>query len=313
MARFPAGILSINFLTLGRDVWLEVLTHFEDPRDVLCLRMASRFFHNLSRERGTWKRILELQCMRNYVPLCTFPLNTMDRAQLELTAMRPYRFLNKLASGDPSCLKEGILRLRNADVPPTERISGLVSIPGGRFIFSASNSGTLVLWDLGAIVDPTAPQTITPKQFHVFESPSNWMWIWSLQAMPTNEEGKYRLVAVYSFETPEKFKAYGLIVDLRHPTAASGPIPSSQWELLGEADEMPFFHTTDGRYFSSRRARSVTVRDLFLDLECTFPLQCLDDYNNIRVVAVTVEPLSRSGYSFAHPFAPCFTQVPDVA
>lgn len=75
----------------------------------------------------------------------------MNRVQLERAVVQPYRFIGVPSSPEAKCLREHVIRFPS---PTSERqfenIVHLMPTPGGRFLVTASTSGWVIAWDLGA-------------------------------------------------------------------------------------------------------------------------------------------------------------------
>ncbi|KAF8308207.1 hypothetical protein DL93DRAFT_1946614 [Clavulina sp. PMI_390] len=188
-----------SILVLDRDVWLEILLHFDDPRDILCLRMVSKWLQLITLEMGVWNRFLRTQCAVNYVPSCTFPFSDMDRHQLERVTTRPYRMIHKLLSPDPMCIMETVLRLYSvptSEDSADETILDISVIAGGRYVVTASSAQKVVVWDLGLSSALEGGPESSPQALAVIDAPERLFSIYTimLRVLPTKDSSSYRVV-----------------------------------------------------------------------------------------------------------------------
>ncbi|KAF8308203.1 hypothetical protein DL93DRAFT_1949656 [Clavulina sp. PMI_390] len=201
---------------LVRDVWLEVLVYLDDPRDIVCLRMVSKALHDVTLETGVWNRFLRIQCAANYVPSCTFPFDKMDRYQLELTAVRPYRMAHKLLSPNSICISESVMRFCPDLTSPeseTEIIMQSRVIPGGRYIVTISSAEIVVIWDLGLGISHKAGLDFYPRALAVIDAPEQLgsMYSVNMRLLPTEDASAYRIVVGVDVDEIHEWKSVSFL------------------------------------------------------------------------------------------------------
>ncbi|KAF8308190.1 hypothetical protein DL93DRAFT_2159148 [Clavulina sp. PMI_390] len=272
-----------DILVLGRDLLLDLLTFFDDPRDLLCLRMTSSDLERLTRERIVWKRVLDTQCLQFRIPRCTYPFEAMNAAQLERAVLLPYLYMKRLASFDPTPLHKRTMRLKPTELAATavgasEPFSPVViPLPGGRFLVSISGLGVICIWDLGPYAEvpnrevdhPVCMLSIPPPvPNNALTNPKGVV----VRALPTSSGNVWRLLGVYDTLSGmvdnlglEYFDIYectiGLVV---LPGGSISCKTMTDWRLLARANGPPD-HTADGRWMFFGRFDSdlIIVHDLF--------------------------------------------------
>ncbi|KAF8308205.1 hypothetical protein DL93DRAFT_1945467 [Clavulina sp. PMI_390] len=240
-------------LLLGRDVWLEILQYFDDPRDIICLRMVSKPLQGFTLESVVWNRFLRIQCAVNYVPACTFPFSDMDRNQLELAALRPFRMAHKLLSPEPMCVSQSVLRLCpniTAAESATEKIMETAIIPGGRYLVTISSAQLIVVWDLWSSLLPKGDRKLCPRALALIDPPEPLPGEISvnIQLTPTKNSSSYRIILGVDGDEENVWNFYHLVVDLLQLSTRKekNNMKEGVWEALGTslADVIT---TPDGR------------------------------------------------------------------
>ncbi|KDQ52195.1 hypothetical protein JAAARDRAFT_491789 [Jaapia argillacea MUCL 33604] len=155
----PEGPGHLSLTSLPLDSLVHVQS-FLDPPDILNLRRCSKYCDQVTREKSVWiNAVRRIAAHYNVLP-STFPLVKMSLALLEHAATSPSRFLSRLereirANGKslPPFTTRIINRHTCQSTAPALRNSGTFKFlrlaPGGRFLFTATSSGVVELWDLG--------------------------------------------------------------------------------------------------------------------------------------------------------------------
>lgn len=102
-------------------------------------------------------RALRRVCVEYSCFLPTYPTDEMSLSDLELAATSYYRFSSRLWSeleNDQALLPVAARVLSpTGRSPHTQGFRDSILVPGGRFLVTRSNGGTVKLWDLGYMPD----------------------------------------------------------------------------------------------------------------------------------------------------------------
>lgn len=118
-----------------------------------------KYICECTHERVVWLSALRRACMEYGAFRPSFPEQDMSTHQLERTATSPARFTSYLRQNlsssplVPTYIQK--LSLGNTQSP----LRNYVLVPGGRYLFTALDSGKIQLWDLG----PHAGVSISPE------------------------------------------------------------------------------------------------------------------------------------------------------
>ncbi|KAF8308186.1 hypothetical protein DL93DRAFT_2231772 [Clavulina sp. PMI_390] len=250
--------------TIGQDLLLELFRFFDDPRDLLCLRLVSNYFNAMTRKPVVWRRILQAQCSQYHIPHCTYMTSrTTSADELERAVTRPYRFVSKLASSDPACILERIVRLRTSPVSSTiEHLKSLVSLPRGRFVISISSISNIGIWDFGHPSD-SSPHP-KPRLLLCLQPPADVAGLkgCTVRALPTISDDEWRIVAIFEATARTDYSIYSCLVRL---SLLLGDLCTdeshSAWQPMGTSADVPE-HSADGRWLVRFSPPYIHLHDL---------------------------------------------------
>ncbi|KAF8308220.1 hypothetical protein DL93DRAFT_2087243 [Clavulina sp. PMI_390] len=145
--------------------------------------------------------MIDAQCSEYHIPTCTYPFEGMEAAQLERSAMRPYLYMHKLASLDPQCLRQRLMKLKlgpsDLATPVSSPGRPIVPLPGGRFIIAPSVAGSVGIWDISVDLGHekcNEPRCLVSIGLPVDARPAGPN---NIRALPTSLDNVWRIVASY--------------------------------------------------------------------------------------------------------------------
>lgn len=138
-------------LDIPADVAREVLLRVHSPVDILSLGGTSQLFTHVSRERPIWIAAVIFTRDAQQLVIPDSAIERMSIAELENTALQPYRVFAQLKAAD-MVLKEAVSpRLRHTELAllnqgsgpgdrRKERCFALVVVPGGRYFAQGTHT-----------------------------------------------------------------------------------------------------------------------------------------------------------------------------